>query len=250
MSNRVLVLVAMLGCKSTKDSQPSPPRPELPAPAPLAAPIDAPEPIDAPIPIDAAVIDAARPLDAGIQPTPAKVGCKVDAKHCCLKGRVIPTSGCDALDGGRGYERSGDGTCRETFCRCLPGDARIATPHGDVPIDALKVGDLVYTADALGRRTPAPILALTSVPFDAAHPIHEVTLSDGRFFRASAGHPLVDGTLVGAVRVGASIDGAIVSEFRTRHIEGPTWDLLPAGPTGTYWADGVHLGSTLRAKAN
>jgi hypothetical protein len=249
MTRWALVLVAVAGCTSTKDTQSSPPRAE---PPPVATPvaIDAaavPVPVDAPVPLDAAV-DAPTP-DAGVKPKPAKVGCKADAKHCCMPdGRIIAVSGCDPLDGGHGFDRGGDGKCRESFCRCLPGDALIATPRGARRIDTLALGDLVYTADADGHRMSAPIIALASVPFDAAHPIQKVTLGDGRTFRASAGHPLVDGSLVGAVRVGASIDGAIVSEIRTYEIMGPTWDLRPAGPTGTYWADGVHLGSTLRAK--
>lgn len=245
MANRALVLVALLGCETPKDTKPSPPAVAPPmAATPDAASVDAAPPVDAAVPVDAA-LDASVP-DAGVKPKPAKVGCKADAKHCCMPdGRVVATSGCEPLDGGRGYERGGDGKCHETFCRCLPGDALIATPRGDTRVDRLEVGDLVYTADTLGRRIAAPIATLVSVPFEAAHPVHEVTLSDGRSFRASAGHPLVDGTLVGATRTGASVDGATVSGIRTLSLEGPTWDLLPAGPTGTYWADGVHLGSTL-----
>lgn len=244
MVMRALVLVAVLGCGSTKDSNSSQP-PELP-PAPATPPADAPPPVDAPVdaPIDAVAIDGAAPRpDAAVK---SAAGCKADAKHCCMPdGRVVRVSGCDP-DNGHGVDRGGDGKCHETFCRCLPGDALVATPGGDVAIETLAVGDLVYTADRSGRRVVAPIVALASVPFDAAHPIHEVTLSDGRRFRASAGHPLVDGTLVGAITIGAAIDGSFVSEIRTRPIAGPTWDLLPAGTTGTYWADGVRLGSTLR----
>jgi len=33
---------------------------------------------------------------------------------------------------------------------------------------------------------------------------------------------------------------------RTPYRSGTTFDLLPSGPTGTYWADGIPLGSTLR----
>jgi hypothetical protein len=45
--------------------------------------------------------------------------------------------------------------------------------------------------------------------------------------------------------VGATIDGAIVVARRVSTYRGATWDLLPAGDTGHYWADGVLLGSTL-----
>ncbi|MDF1566010.1 MAG: hypothetical protein P1V51_23450 [Deltaproteobacteria bacterium] len=42
------------------------------------------------------------------------------------------------------------------------------------------------------------------------------------------------------------LDGARIVELREAAFEGEaTWDLLPAGPTGAYFADGVLVGSTL-----
>ncbi len=148
-------------------------------------------------------------------------------------------------DVGHGNDRGNGGYCTDSHCRCLPADAKIATPRGDIAITALHIGDLVWTADQQGRRIAVPIRNLSSVPFSGAHPVHEVTLDDGRVFRASAGHPLVDRSLVGGLRVGTRIDGATVLTIETRMIRGHTWDLLPGGPTGTYWSDGVQLGSTL-----
>jgi hypothetical protein len=43
------------------------------------------------------------------------------------------------------------------------------------------------------------------------------------------------------------LDGAhIASVDRVAYAGGATYDILPAGATGTYWANGVLLGSTLR----
>jgi hypothetical protein len=72
-------------------------------------------------------------------------------------------------------------------------------------------------------------------------------LADGRELFASPGHPLADGRALGAVTTGDQVDGAtVVSATRVPYGYGRTFDLLPAGPTGTYWADGIALGSTLR----
>jgi hypothetical protein len=45
------------------------------------------------------------------------------------------------------------------------------------------------------------------------------------------------------------IDGSrIASVERVAYSGGATYDILPAGATGAYWANGVLLGSTLRAQ--
>lgn len=93
-----------------------------------------------------------------------------------------------------------------------------------------------------------PGTRVSTVPFEGEHPVYAVTLADGRTFTASAGHPLADGSLVGGLRVGTHIDGTVVRSIHTRSIRDRTWDILPEGGTGTYWADGVHLGSTLRTR--
>jgi hypothetical protein len=104
----------------------------------------------------------------------------------------------------------------------------------------------VWTATPAGARIATPLVALHSIPLAGDHAIAIVRLDDGRTLRASSSHPLVDGTLVGTLVVGALVDGARVTAIETLRYRGATWDLLPAGETGTYWADSVRLGSTLR----
>lgn len=134
----------------------------------------------------------------------------------------------------------------ECHLKCLPADAAIATPLGPVAVSRLRIGDLVWTATANGERVAAPLIAIESIPLTGDHVIALVTLDDGRTLRASSSHPLVDGTLVGNIVIGALVDGARVTTIETSRYSGATWDLLPAGETGTYWADSVRLGSTLR----
>jgi hypothetical protein len=70
-------------------------------------------------------------------------------------------------------------------------------------------------------------------------------LSDGRTVEASPGHPTADGRHVGELVPGDLLDGSRVRAVERVSYIGDTWDLLPAGPSGAYWADDVLLGSTL-----
>ena len=79
------------------------------------------------------------------------------------------------------------------------------------------------------------------------HRVVALLLSDGRFVEVSPGHPTADGRTVGDLRAGDAYDGALVVNARlVAYSGGATFDVLPAGATGTYWANGVLLGSTLR----
>jgi hypothetical protein len=71
-------------------------------------------------------------------------------------------------------------------------------------------------------------------------------LDDGRELWVSAGHPLGDGRIVGQLQPGDVLDGAVVlSAERVAYRGGATYDLLPAGETGFYWANGILMGSTM-----
>ena len=129
---------------------------------------------------------------------------------------------------------------------CLALGTRIATPEGDVTIEDLRVGMRVWTMDAQGRRVAATVELVGRTPVPATHEVVRLVLDDGRIVRASPGHPLADGRRLAGVRQGDRVDGAtVVSATREPYEGGATFDLLPSGPTGVYWADGIALGSTL-----
>jgi hypothetical protein len=130
---------------------------------------------------------------------------------------------------------------------CLPASARIATPTGSVPVSQLRPGMTVWTLDASDRRVAAPIVVVSHVPAPNGHHVLRLLLADGRSVEASAGHPTVTGRTVGALRPGDLLDGSPVTAIGSVSYTGDTWDLLPAGSTGSYWADDVLLGSTLLA---
>ncbi len=130
---------------------------------------------------------------------------------------------------------------------CLAGGTLIATPDGEVAVQDLRVGDVVWTIDPSGARVAAPLIATGRSPVPGTHRIVRLTLDDGRLVLVSAGHPTADGRRVGDLAPGDVLDGArIASADRVAYNGGATYDILPGGATGAYWANGVPLGSTLR----
>jgi hypothetical protein len=128
---------------------------------------------------------------------------------------------------------------------CLAATDRIATPTGPVPVAQLRPGMIVWTQDGAGRRVAAHVLRVSHNPAPRGHHVVRLVLSDGRTVEASPGHPTADGRRVGELRPGDLLDGSRVKAVERVSYIGDTWDLLPAGPTGDYWADDVLLGSTL-----
>jgi len=130
---------------------------------------------------------------------------------------------------------------------CLASSDRIATPSGAIRVTQLRPGMTVWTLDGSGRRVAAPLLVVSHVPAPTGHHVLRLVLADGRAVEASAGHPTVTGRAVGTLRPGDLLDGGHVTGVESLPYAGDTWDLLPAGSTGAYWANDVLLGSTLVA---
>jgi len=185
-------------------------------------------------------------------PTASPAACQADAQHCCQPDGSIVGATCAPVIRQESDSRSRgpDGMCAPCMLRCLPATARIRTPGGDRPIDSLRAGDLVWTASATGAPRIDRILQVNANPVLAPHQLLVLTLADGRALQVSAGHPALDGSALGALRPGQLLDGAaIVSIAQQPYSGAATWDLLPAGSTGAYWADGILIGSTLAPRA-
>jgi hypothetical protein len=108
---------------------------------------------------------------------------------------------------------------------------------------------LVWTASPDGSRVAAPVLEVGSIPVPAGHLMVHLILADGRELLASPGHRTADGRPLGALAAGDLLAGSTVTVWELAPYAGDrTYDLLPAGQTASYWADGIPLASTLAGR--
>jgi hypothetical protein len=129
---------------------------------------------------------------------------------------------------------------------CLAASTLIATPSGPVRVVDIKAGMPVWTADRSGRRVAVTVVEVGSTQVPAGHLMVHLVLADGRELLASPGHKTADGRALGFLAAGDALDGSTIKLWELVPYAGDrTYDLLPAGPTGTYWANGVLLSSTL-----
>lgn len=129
---------------------------------------------------------------------------------------------------------------------CLSGDSFISVPDGSVPVKNLKSGDLVWTVDRFGNRVQAVIIQKTKRIVSKDHKMAHIILKDGRELIVSPGHPTIDNREIGNLAEGQILDKSqIVSVQIMSYKEKYTYDILPFGDTGGYWANNILIGSTL-----
>jgi hypothetical protein len=129
---------------------------------------------------------------------------------------------------------------------CLAASTLIATPNGPVRVIDIAPGTMVWTSSSDGRRVAAAVLEVGSTQVPAGHEMVHLRLADGRDLLASPGHRTADRLQLGTLAVGEPLDGSTITLWELVPYAGDrTYDLLPAGPTGTYWANGILLASTL-----
>ena len=163
--------------------------------------------------------------------------CMLDSKSCVKvgyhsgTGGTGPCSGCD------------HGHCDAT--KCAAPTTPIDTPTGPRAISELRVGDLVWSTDDRGRRVVAALARVISIPVTHHHVVH-IVLDDGSELLLSPQHPTASGTPVGDLQAGDALPPRrIVRVEVVPYPFGATYDILPATASGTYFSDGVALGSTL-----
>lgn len=154
-----------------------------------------------------------------------------------ISGTITPSGKIEVLE----RERSSN-TCPI----CLAKGTLIDTPGGPVPVEQLRNGMAVWTVDASGERVAAVVVKTAATTVPPSFELVRVKLSDGRAVAASLGHPTAEGRALGDYQVGDALDGApVMAVERVAYEDGVTYDLLPSGTTGLYWANGVLLKSTL-----
>lgn len=131
---------------------------------------------------------------------------------------------------------------------CLSSSTKISTPKGEIGVEELKVGMSVWTVDSNGQKVAKPILKVSASLVPNDHKVVHIKLKDGRELWVSRGHPtVVDGINVEELQIGDLYDGSTVnSGVLEQYQEDKTYDILPEGETGYYWANGILMSSTLK----
>jgi hypothetical protein len=140
-----------------------------------------------------------------------------------------------------------NGTCPMgcSGCACAAPTTPIATPVGDRAIADLEVGDLVYSIDR-GSLAVVPIKVVHRQPVTGRHRVVELKLAHGATLRISPRHPTADGRHFSDLVAGDVVDGVRVIGTRLVDYDQPfTYDILPDSDSGTYFAGGTLIGSTL-----
>jgi hypothetical protein len=110
----------------------------------------------------------------------------------------------------------------------------------------IRPGIMVWTEGAGDGRIAKPVIEVGSTEVPAGHLMVHLLLVDGRELFVSPGHKTADGRSAGTLKKGDPIDGSVVRVWEMVPYSGNrTYDLLPAGPTGRYWAGGILMSSTL-----
>jgi hypothetical protein len=113
-------------------------------------------------------------------------------------------------------------------------------------IKDLKVGMYVFTLDRKGNKVTAPLIKVAKVSVPHNYLISHILLSDNRELFASNAHPTADGRTIGRLLSNDSLDGARVTKRDlVPYGDSFTYDILPSGDTGFYWANGILLGNTI-----
>ena len=130
---------------------------------------------------------------------------------------------------------------------CLVKGTLIDTPQGQIPVEQLIKGMIIWTMDDTGHRITKEIVATASTIVPSSFHVIRIELSDGRSVTASPGHPTAEGRAIADYQVGDSLDGAeVVTTTEITYENSITYDILPDGTTGFYWANCILLGSTLK----
>ncbi|HMY18592.1 MAG TPA: hypothetical protein PKA58_19835 [Polyangium sp.] len=194
--------------------------------------------------------------DNGVCKTPPCNGAQCGpAGTCCGANCCMPGELCCNVPGPIGdmlgcHTPNANGTCPTgcTSCECASPDTLIATPTGEKPIASLAEGDLVYSVHH-GAIVAVPIRRTQRNPVTNHFVLH-VELESGRVLEISAGHPTADGNSFGDLKRGSLLGGIMVKDIqRIAYAHSSTYDILPDSETGTYFAAGALVGSTISKPA-
>jgi len=105
----------------------------------------------------------------------------------------------------------------------------------------------VLTQDSSGHKQIGIILKTGKTMVSPDHRMIHVVLDDKRELYVSPNHPTADGRFFGELLVGDDLDGSKIKNVEQVLYNGTyTYDILPSGQTGFYWANGILAASTLK----
>jgi hypothetical protein len=129
---------------------------------------------------------------------------------------------------------------------CLSQGTLIDTPHCQIAVESLQVGDVVWSVDSRGQRIAASIAKTPRTEVPPGFQVLRIELADGRSLAASPNHPSAQYKALGDYRIGELLDGGQIVNIEAESYQADfTYDLLPATGSGFYWADGILVGSTI-----
>lgn len=130
---------------------------------------------------------------------------------------------------------------------CLSEDTVIDTPNGIINVKDLKEGMSIFTQDSSGNKMIGTVLKTGKTTVSSTHKMAHIILDDNRELYVSPNHPTADERLVGELLVGDVLDNSKIKIIELVTYDGThTYDILPSGPTGFYFANGILIGSTLK----
>lgn len=131
-------------------------------------------------------------------------------------------------------------------CRCLSKGSLIETSTGVVEVEKIKVGDLVKTVDN-GDTVYRKVIVKHIENVSKNHKVALVKLVNGNQIKVSPSHPQLNYVSnLENLKKGDLLDGQLIKSIRLiKYKEPHTYDLLLEGNTGSYWVNGVRVGSKL-----
>jgi hypothetical protein len=130
---------------------------------------------------------------------------------------------------------------------CLSGETKISTPSGDVLVKNMKEGMAIWTVDKTGKKVFGKVILAGKTLAPKDHKVMHIKLSDGREIFVSPGHKIADGRTAGQIILGDTLsNGTVILASLIPYSEKYTYDILPSGETGMYFANGILLQSTLK----
>lgn len=130
---------------------------------------------------------------------------------------------------------------------CLSEDTVIDAPNGPVNVKELKEGMFIFTQDAFGNKSVGTVIGTGKTLVPSNHKMIHIILSDKRELYASSNHPTADGRILGELSVNDILDGSKIKSIDAVDYNGKyTYDILPSGSSGFYWANEILMKTTLK----